>query len=441
MTAATTIRKIAIPGLLALGMAAPLAADKIFFFDKDPIEKGNVVVDTMRRIEWKGQVTGNAKPWEVERFVLERNRGKDTVAYEEALSKAIQAGQRAEIQSSNPLPIIEQLTTALAIKAPTGYSDAVPAELRIRYYLVWATLAAGRDPTEAFKAYTDANVAAAKAHEKAKAVTPTNRKVADGAYKDIDFAYLHSFTIDSYKLIGRWHASQKDYEKAWTEGYGPAATMAESSRTAFNEDEWATRYAIPLLREAADNFIKSSSPDYKRGAEVYARMSTLAQAIKDDGTFNWARLMGARCSLNQGDATAAERVYNSVLKPLEDSKKATTPTDRRFDWITPAKATSYAQALNGRGLIAAKAGKDMEALKHFTEALGFFSADREARAEALYEAAMANVRMAKKTTTRKEYYRKTAEAYHLELSLTLLDTESGKREGALKDAIRAIGKN
>jgi hypothetical protein len=271
-------------------------------------------------------------------------------------------------------------------------------------------------------------------------VTPTNRKVDKGAYKGIDFAHLHTFTVEALVLIGRWHRSKGDLEKAWTEGFEPAITIGEAARSAFTNDQYAVRYALPYLKEAAEMYIHHSTPDFKRAAETYDQLSKVAQAIKDDATFNWARLRGARCSINQGDNTSAERVYNAILRPWEEAKRAPSPADRRFDWLTNEKATSYAQALVGRGLIAAKSGKDMDAAKLFSEALSFYSADREARAEALYEAAMCHVRMAKDAGARQDYYKKSAEAYQLELALAMADTEFGKKEATLKDAIRAIGK-
>lgn len=426
---------------LSTAMSAPLCADKIFFTDsRDPVERGNVIADTMRRVEWKGVVSGNALPWEIERFQLDRSRGKDTLAFEEAWSKAISAGSRAVKSDSNPLPLIEDLNTALNMTRPQPYPDSEGAELRLRYYLVWANVSAGKDPAEAYAAFKNLNIETSKTIVRTKSVTPTNRKVENGDYKGIDFAHLHSFTVEALVQVARWHLSKGDLENAWKEGFEPAIAIGEGARAAFTNDQYSVRYAIPYLKEAADMYVKHSTPDFKRAAETYDHLSRVAQAIRDDATFNWARLRGARCSINQGDNTSAERVYNAILKPWEDGKRANGPADRRFDWITPDKATSYAQALVGRGLIAAKAGRDMDALKVFSEALSFYSADREARAEALFEAAMCNVRMAANAGNKQEYYRKSAEAYQLELSLVMSDTEAGKKEGALKDAIRAIGK-
>ncbi len=365
----------------AVLLAPVLAADKIDFNDgKERVEGVQISGDTFRRTEWRvGRNQGNAPWWTVDRMTLERSRGGGDLdkvrQFEENWSKAY--GSRTSTNFPSAITAIE---AALAMERPANYGDVDSVELRLRGFLAQARLGMAADPSGDVTKYLERAREVGTSNYAARGnVSPSGRRVtADDQHESLkplnglDLAHVHASAIDVYLVQARWHKSQGNHQLAFDAGYKPAAKLAEDAQLAFNEPAYIVRFAVPILREAAEMFGSGAAPSWKDSAEIYRRVENLARTVRDRGLEQYARLQGARANINQNQLADAERVYRDVLRPYEDGKRAAKPGDRNWDWLTAEKAALYAQAKNGYGLIRLAEKKPEEALALFVESLSFF---------------------------------------------------------------------
>src|SRR5690606_13399634 len=100
-----------------------------------------------------------------------------------------------------------------------------------------------------------------------------------------------------------------------------------------------------------------------------------------------AKLEGARCRLESGDVRGARADYLSESNRFDEMAKRDQREAPRRGVMSTDESVVFALAYNGLGRVAAKEGNLNEALGHYSTSISNFSADDEARAEALIEAA------------------------------------------------------
>ncbi len=146
-------------------------------------------------------------------------------------------------------------------------------------------------------------------------------------------------------------------------------------------------------------------------------------------------MAGARCQVNLGNDAKASSTYQRRIDEYEKRYDNDPPPK---GWLTPEKAAVYAAAYTGLGRIASKKGNHFDALKLFVKSLALFSADREERAEALLNAGLTCVELAKQNNKQAEFYYRSGKSYHDELVTTLKDTAAGAKSPDLLTALGAI---
>jgi hypothetical protein len=443
-----TIRKkiafLAAAAVAAVSLTHAASADTIRMGGGKPAVEGNVVADSLKGVFWQSRVGGamksaSGKIWEVETYKLSRNiTGGDK--FEEAWNKANNIGV-----NKSWLRAVDEIKKALDSKVPAGYPDPEGMRLRLLYYKVRALAEAATDEaavTAAYNEYVDANKKEAETLKKSSNdLLRSGKFVTKGAYKGIDPGLLHSYSIDAAAAVALFYRKSSKPTDAWEKGYSVAADLAQDAFNAFTQNPYVSSYAVPLLKSATEMFLSGIAPDWASAGPAFQRIQDLAAAARDDSTSKWAKMRLARCNLNTGKEADAERVYKEGIEPYEQSRISGGPGTSGWKWLTPDLASVYAEAANGLGLIALAHKDNFAALKQFSLSVSFFSANREARAEALYWAATVSVRLAKANPASKsDCYQKAAEAYRDELKLSLTDTEYGRKVDEVDRLIAEIAK-
>jgi hypothetical protein len=429
--------------------AATLSADILRFVgSRKAIDEVKVNSDTLRGVSWQKADGGvdSVRPWELESYKLVRNVANGE-KFEDSVNKAASLGAQGSWRA-----VEAEATKALDAKAPPAYPNVDGMLLRLRYYKLRALLEQRRskeDVEKAWQAYTEANKKYAELIARDRANT-AGAALDKGERKGLYAVTLHSTTIDAYVALGDWHRAAGRYDDAWKLGYQPASDIGQecfaAQRTVF---DYLSRWSIPVLRRAATMFLEvvdkdgKAAPAWDKAEPIFNLIAKLAADAREDALAKWAQMREARCKLNTpGKEDAARRTYDDALAAFRRSRESGGPGTPGYRTLTPDLASVYAEAANGLGYIAERKKNDTEALKQFSLSLTFFSANSEARAEALYQAGQAMARLgAAKDLGRaaKDGYKRGGEAYLNELKLTLSDTEFGKRAEELAAALRAIG--
>jgi len=417
---------------LLAAFATDASADTIYFSGtREPLAGPNVIRDTMRGYAWAdrdGKNADRAEPWAVTWYRFGRNRGQKAQAFEDTWNKVASKGFNGSWQS-----IGKDIDSALAMKAPDGYGDIQPMQVRLLYYKLRAAAELGQDIAGPLAEYVKANVEYAKKVEKDNQGV-TGRKFKGAPYDGCDVGTLHGTTIDAFMAIAVYQLGvKKDPNAAYEQGYKPAADLATQLSQATSQQNYIKLYAAPVLERAGTMF--SDSGVWDKAAEVYDQISKATALAGDQLASKAARMKNARCLIKMGGAgiNRADSIFRPIVKEYEETVRSDGPPKK--DWLTPEKAAYYAAAYTGIGLIRMEEGKFSEALQQFSRALAFFSADAEVRADALFNAGMCAAKIQETTGSKSRYYFDLGSSYYGELKGSYEDTEAGRKAGVLREAL------
>ena len=432
--------------VFALLVASELSADSIKMVNGNTKADNElrIVGDTMRRVAWDskdGKFKGNATPWEVLYYRLQRGKkARQARSLETEWNKVVRSGYTTGswTKIEKGLEQARSANQAVIDNKVGGYKDLHHMNMRLLYLAVRAKAELGEDPSAEFEEYHKANVTYAEGMQEDRSHRAGLKYAgARGIYKAVDCGSLHSTSVDVFMALATYYRNKNQPNDAYEKGYRLAAELADEIRKGTNNSAYVVKYSVVAQQAAAEMFSEGDKPDWEKAAKAYSTIHKSMISI-DKIASRRAELNEARCNVQLGGAgvSKAKRVYDAAIKQYEGTINANRPPVK--GWLTAQLAAYYAAAYTGMGHINMSQKKHFKALKNFSKSLALFSTDRNERADALLHAGFATVKLAEANDKKAGYYYKSGIGYYYELVKTLEETPAASRAPELSEKLAKI---